>query len=208
MANIECIEHCENSALPMESCSHASMSSTPNPPHPLSLPCLTHPFQLEPIHLLRHAVVHTSASASPLRSAVGEQRTAIVAVAVEVLVAIRGPAIPSAIVSPAPSLKQAAGRDGKEMNIPSPRIQRPARGVGIDVRDDLDARREGALAAVLLPPDVVVRRDGALVVCGGGVAVLRVGAGRVVLGRKGSVYNAEQDDVGLGDGSGVRRTKM
>jgi hypothetical protein len=96
------------------------------------------------------------------------------------------------------------------MNIPSPRIQRPARGVGIDVRDDLDARRERALAAVLLPPDVVVRRDGALVVSGGRVAVLRVGAGRVVLERQGSVsfHNVEHGDVVLGGCSVVRRTKM
>jgi hypothetical protein len=44
-----------------------------------------------------------------------------------------------------------------------------------------DAGGEAALLAVLLPPDVVVRGDGAHVAAGRGGAVLRLGTCRIVL---------------------------
>jgi hypothetical protein len=186
------------------------------------------PFHLIPIHLLRNAVVNARARVGPLRAVRGEQRAAVVAVAVEVLVAVGGPTCHTRVVSSgvtrlSPSIspggrgnwKEKGNEKGKEGNdIPSPRVKRPARSIRVNVRNDVDARRERALAAVLLPPDVVVRGHSALVVRGRLFAVLRVGAGRVVLqldARYQFRLLLSTDDVGPGECEVIserRRTKM
>jgi hypothetical protein len=78
--------------------------------------------------------------------------------------------------------REEENKGGTRGYTPGPRVERAALGVRVDVRRHLDARRERAALAVLLPPRVVGAVHGALVVAGRHLAVLGLAAGAVILG--------------------------